>query len=787
MLYDDQPISQDEEDKLNRTPFVDEIVELIDRYTEYDEKKDNHDGLVIGLEGAWGSGKTSALNLLENRFRDKNERYVVQRLDSWLAMDCTTLAAEFFKTLGAATIESGISSEYETLLQRIVRNVWGYTLRLVTWIKLKKLPKIGPKIVAHIDKMEPSKWVRKTPAHVLKFGKNVIRSSTISLKVIKIDFGKIIKDTTIRKEKEDLRVDLSKSKKYIIYMIDDIDRLNNDEIAFVMQLVKNIADFPKVIYILAYDRNIVAEALQRIDGKNGRDFMEKIIQVPIQMPEFGKAGLLRYFCDELRTIVQSESSSQNKVRFDTSQGKIIMDKVYMSIEPYLKNFRDCKRLLNAYQIRYYICSRFCAPDDLLCIVVLETFEPGAITYLINHYNAFYSSLLPESRNVSATDIKNYRDEIKQEASCSERALKILASLFPAFATKINETTSAQLINGKALIENRISERENFLSYFILSPNENAVFSDVIKDLLLNWQEEDIAEQLKQWARGGKLQSALLKIGAYCDLYNQDIKLERDRWMPILHGISSVQNIRLYANQTYTWADVPWAVVEKIIDLPIFGGNPDHVNIDTAGWIVDIFRDENVSLETLEVLMWHIGSGYEWARPESYADSAPEVEEDLFMSCKELFVRRLKGNLSKEGFFDSVMINLFLAHLMKEDMAYLNQYLASLSTIESIYPWLKVALEEETHRKFYGLKRRAWHHKDDLLAITPKSYAALVDKELDQIPEDWLSDQKWTTLVLYDAYVHQETWTQTKGAFIKEESLEEYGNKVYHARKNKKVN
>ena len=40
MLYDDQPISQDEEDKLNRTPFVDEIVELINRYTEYDEKKD---------------------------------------------------------------------------------------------------------------------------------------------------------------------------------------------------------------------------------------------------------------------------------------------------------------------------------------------------------------------------------------------------------------------------------------------------------------------------------------------------------------------------------------------------------------------------------------------------------------------------------------------------------------------------------------------------------------------------------------------------------------------------
>ena len=114
-----------------------------------------------------------------------------------------------------------------------------------------------------------------------------------------------------------------------------------------------------------------------------------------------------------------------------------MDKVYMSIEPYLKNFRDCKRLLNAYQVRYYICSRFCAPDDLLCIVVLETFEPGAITYLINHYDEFYPSPLPKPSNVSATDIKEYRDEIKQEANCSDQALKILASLFPAFAGELS--------------------------------------------------------------------------------------------------------------------------------------------------------------------------------------------------------------------------------------------------------------------------------------------------------------------------------------------------------------
>lgn len=735
MLYNDQPIGQDEEDKLNRTPFVDEIVELIDRYTEADEKKDNHDGLVIGLEGAWGSGKTSVLNLLENRFQKKKGKYVVQRLDSWLALDSTALAAEFFKTLGVAAADTGA--------------------------------------------FPGEKHIREIPNVISNFAKSITLSIPTPVGSIGFDFSKFLHSNTLREEKENIKGKLSKSQKYIIYMIDDIDRLNSKEIAFVMQLVKNIADFPKVIYILSYDYDIVAEALHRIDGKNGRNFIEKIVQVPIQMPEFGKVDLLQYFYDELRTIIQSESSNKNKVLFDTFQRGVIMKRVYMLIDPYLKNFRDCKRLLNAYQIRYFVCSRFCDADDLLCIVLLEVFEPGIISYLISHYDKFYSSGLPEPTNASTKDIEDYRGKIKKEANCSDQALKILASLFPNFASKINETS---LIDGKAVVENKISERENFPSYFILSPNENAVFSDVIKDLLLHWDDARIANSLKQWAEKDKLQNAFSKIWAYCDLQNRDIKLERDRWEPILHGISSVQTIRPYSNQTYTWTNIPWAVVEKIIDWPTFDSGPERVNMDTAGWIVDIFRDENVSLETLEVLMWHIGSGYEWALPESYADPNPEVDESLFMPCKEVFIRRLKEDLSKEGFFDSVMIDMFLAHLIKEDLAYLNQYLEGLSTIASVYPWLKVALEEEKNRNYYGYKRRAWHHKDNFLAITPKSYAALVDKELDQIPEDWLSDQKWTTLVLYDAYAQQEPWAQIKGALIKEESLEAYGNRVYHERK-----
>lgn len=736
MLYNDQPIGQDEEDKLNRKPFVDEIVELIDRYTEADEVKDVHNGLVIGLEGEWGSGKTSVLNLLENRFQDKNERYVVQRLDSWLALDCVTLTVEFFKTLGAAALDTG-------------------------------------------SFLDGADYVKENAKKIPKKLMNLAKAAGLSISTpfvsFKPNWDDLLEEKSLRIQKEELKKTLSKSEKYIIYMIDDIDRLNSKEIAFVMQLIKNIADFPKVIYILAYDRDIVTEALARIDGKNGRDFMEKIIQVPIRMPEISKGELLQYFYSELRAIIHVESSGKNKVLFDTSQRMVIKNNAYMPIYSYLKNFRDCKRLLNAYQIRYFVCSRFCDAEDLLCIVLLELFEPGAISYLINHYTDFYPSTLPESSNSS----KRNRDEIKQEANCSEQALKILASLFPSFAKKIDETPSASLTVGKAVVKNKISERENFSSYFILSPNENAVFSDEIKDLLLNWQEEHIAKQLTRWSEEYKLQSAFSKIEAYCDLHDQDIKLNRERWMPILHGISSVQAIRTYTNQTYTWTNIPWAVVEKIIDWPIFDGNPEHVNMGTAGWIVDIFRDERVSLETLEVLMWHIGAGYAWEDSEPYNNSLPEVSKDIFTACESIFMKRLRDYITEDTFFNSVMKGLFLSHLIQKDVAYLKEHLAGLSMMGEFFPWLNYALREEN--KSPNFKGRIWRHEDDLLAIMPKSYSALVDAKLKMIPKDWLEQEKWPILVLYFAYVHQEPWARIPGKPVKNDVLKEYGDKIYRER------
>lgn len=645
MLYNDQPIGQDEEDKLNRTPFVDEIVELIDRYTEDDEEKDNHDGLVIGLEGAWGSGKTSVLNLLENRFQDKNERYMVQRLDSWLAMDRTTLAAEFFKTLGAATIEAGVFPEDETLSQKVVRGIWGVILKLSRWIYLAKLPKIGPRIIACINKKDPSKKARKMPAHVLRFGKKVIRSVTISVEVLKIDLGKIIEDTTLRKEKEDLRVDLSKSKKYIIYMIDDIDRLSNDEIGFVMQLVKNIADFPKVIYILAYDRAIVGEALQRIDGRNGRDFMEKIVQVPIQMPMFSEQDLLNYFGEELRKIIPEKSYTENKAIYYTTAGKAIENRIHKALLPYLRSIRDCNRVLNAFQVRYLICSSFCDADDLLCIVVLSIYEPELISYISNNPDSVYPQGINQLLNPSGGAPDKYREEFKDKAQCSDDALIILAILFPGFSQKAALHVITQTAGNEAVIKNKISIKSNFSSYFILSSREDDVLSSTVEHLLKDADETKIQEQFVVWAKNGQWSGACSKIISYCDTRNKHLSLTKDRLKILLHALSFLKDNPSFDQQLHPYADLAWYFLEKATGDSPFSGTTIVLDVAQQDMLTEIFEDRSISIEVLEALMKPIGRGYGWNPSEANGSYLPLADKDVFEACRDIFLRRKNPSIS----------------------------------------------------------------------------------------------------------------------------------------------
>jgi hypothetical protein len=97
MFTHDRPIENNDDDKLNRTKFVKHIAEALLRW------RDN-ESIVVSLNGNWGSGKTSIINLVE-AYIDKHEeknKPTIFRFNPWIFSDSGDIDKNFLYELSMA-------------------------------------------------------------------------------------------------------------------------------------------------------------------------------------------------------------------------------------------------------------------------------------------------------------------------------------------------------------------------------------------------------------------------------------------------------------------------------------------------------------------------------------------------------------------------------------------------------------------------------------------------------------------------------------------------------------
>lgn len=90
----DKPIENSEQDLLGRITFSKQLGEAINSY-------DGKDGLVLGLFGKWGTGKTSILNMVVNEInqlsKDEDNRPIIVNFSPWNYTDKDNLISLFFE------------------------------------------------------------------------------------------------------------------------------------------------------------------------------------------------------------------------------------------------------------------------------------------------------------------------------------------------------------------------------------------------------------------------------------------------------------------------------------------------------------------------------------------------------------------------------------------------------------------------------------------------------------------------------------------------------------------
>lgn len=250
----DAPLKDPRKDKLDRGPFVGMVAKLID------ELADSNDSTVLGLVGAWGSGKSTVLH------------YVVQGLDSaikvvkfnpWSFDDDTGLQAELYSSiLEAFPIGShdNIRKKATDVLRRGVP-------------ALKAIPVVGTAISETVKEFLPSKsW-----------------DSAFD------DLAKAIQQASVK----------------ILVVVDDVDRLQPKELLLLMKAVRLLGRFPRVNYLLAFDRNSTINTLRMAlgaDRTSAEDYLEKIVQYPLDLPAAQQRFLQEIVFGELGPILNGASA-----------------------------------------------------------------------------------------------------------------------------------------------------------------------------------------------------------------------------------------------------------------------------------------------------------------------------------------------------------------------------------------------------------------------------------------------------------------------------------------------
>ncbi len=250
----DVPRKHTQEDLFGIKVYQDALIDFIN-YTETP--------ITIALQGEWGSGKTSLMNLLRWNLCDiDGARYFPVWINTWQFSLLKTPAQAIFSILEGCINQIGELNPEQKKWEESKKKIGGI---------FKKMASVGAKVAANAVGVD---------GDVVDglFGESADKSDIVQLKE---EIQKLV----------DSALEHDSSKVGFTFYIDDLDRIDPPVAVEILELLKNIFDLDKCVFILAIDYDVVIKGLKSKFGelteKNEREFrafFDKIIQLPFSMP-----------------------------------------------------------------------------------------------------------------------------------------------------------------------------------------------------------------------------------------------------------------------------------------------------------------------------------------------------------------------------------------------------------------------------------------------------------------------------------------------------------------------
>lgn len=467
MFDADRPITKISQDRLNRSIFAKYLARsMIDH-------KDT-ESLTIGLYGGFGVGKTSIINMVveELNFAASNLEYdekpIVLNFSPWSYSGQQQLIYSFFRRLSAtirieamgSTPDSRDASIQLDNAERII-----YLLELyASFFSEKPVPK---------------------PYRVKR-----ALSEKFSFKQQDSSFGwESGRDLTL--VKAELNELLRRQKHKIIIIIDNIARLYDSEIKQIFQIVKSMADYANTVYLLAIDKEQVTRAINRLDGAYGETYLEKIIQLPFEVPPIQAQDLEKILVNRLTEVMK-------QVPEGSFQADYWADIYYSSLRYFFKNCRDITRYVNTLNFSYQRLRDVVNPIDFFALIAIQVFLPDVYDGIRDNKDLF-TDLLDNTYHLDQQLIQKDKmrcDEIlsRNNKFDPQILLTLLLRLFPRLRQLYHPNETFYHSDAIARKLRRICSEDLFDVYFRLSMQSTNIQRREFETLLKLSDNEEAFDQ-----------------------------------------------------------------------------------------------------------------------------------------------------------------------------------------------------------------------------------------------------------------------------------------------------
>ena len=467
-------------DTLNRAEFAERVAKGLSEWT-------TNESLVTAIYGPWGSGKTWLLKTLEKNLT-RTGSTTICHFSPWQYESSAQITAEFFGAVSKVFDKPEDKTEKARLRATLFK-------KLGLAVTIGQIGALTASTALAVPLAVPGvfDWLKK----LLKVGQDraEIAAQEPGIAELRSQLLKLFREPDAKK---------------ILVMIDDLDRLEDEQIRLILRFVKTTANFPNLNYLLLGERGQLAAALNKISDGQGDRYLEKIVQIPLTLSRANSHQIRGRLWDGLAIIASGcgYELENHLERFESFWREFLRKS--------LQNYRSVHRLLTTVSFHAKCLTKDGTLEvdllDLLGIDFMRVNAPKMYDKLASDRPD--SAWLISNRDYSSTE-KERKDSVVALELINGKELDqissfhLLVHLFPGFYSLLPETTKQRGFAGDDHQKFKLSPADRPIwderfqpLYFQITSNAGFLPTSRYREFVSLKNALDMVRRFEEWAPRG---------------------------------------------------------------------------------------------------------------------------------------------------------------------------------------------------------------------------------------------------------------------------------------------